>query len=106
MEHATSLPDIGPQTIRERFAASYPFHPSVLSVFERKWQALPRFRRTRGALRLLALWVWQAYAAGYKGAHHAPLIGLGTAPPDAPYLRPAMLEQLGNHRLEIPVTTD
>jgi hypothetical protein len=106
MEHATSLPDVDPQTIRERFAASYPFHPSVLSVFERKWQALPRFQRTRGALRLLALWVSQAYAAGYKGAHRDPLIGLGTAPLDDPYFRSAMFEQLGNDRLEIPVTTD
>src|SRR2546429_4476942 len=33
------------------------FHPSFLSVFERKWQSLPRFQRTRGVLRLLALWV-------------------------------------------------
>jgi hypothetical protein len=46
-------------TAREPFAASYPFHPTLLSVFERKWQALPRLQRTRGILRLLALWVSQ-----------------------------------------------
>ena len=35
---------------REAFAATYPFHPVVISVFERKWQALPRFQQTRGVL--------------------------------------------------------
>jgi hypothetical protein len=106
IEHASSLPNVDPQTIRERFLAAYPFHPSVLSVFERKWQALPRFQRTRGALRLLALWVAQAYAAGFRGAHRDPLIGLGTAPVDDPQFRAAMFEQLGNDRLEISVTSD
>jgi len=45
----------------EMFEATYPFHPMVLSVFETKWQALPRFQRTRGILRLLALWVSKVY---------------------------------------------
>jgi len=31
---------------QEAFEAAYPFHPLVLSVFERKWQALPRFQRS------------------------------------------------------------
>ena len=43
--------------LKNRMQAAYPFHPSVLSVFQRKWQSLPRFQRTRGVLRLLALWV-------------------------------------------------
>ena len=91
---------------REAFAATYPFHPSVLSVFERKWQGLPRFQQTRGILRLLALWVSRAYQDGFKGAHRDPLIGLGTAPLDDPQFRAAMFEQLGEHRLEAAVTTD
>ena len=57
------------------FAASYPLHPTLLSVFERKWQALPRFQQTRGILRPLDLWVAHAYNAGFKGAHKDPLIG-------------------------------
>jgi predicted AAA+ superfamily ATPase len=31
-----------------RFAACYPFHPATLSVFQRKWQALPQYQQTRG----------------------------------------------------------
>lgn len=91
---------------RETFEATYPFHPTVLSVFERKWQALPNFQRTRGILRLLALWVSNAYEAGFKGAHRDALIGLGTAPLDDPMFRAAAFEQLGEQALEGPVTTD
>lgn len=90
----------------ESFGACYPFHPSVLSVFERKWRALPRFQQTRGVLRLLALWVSNAYAEGFRGAHKDPLITLGTAPLDDPTFRAAVFEQLGESRLEAAVTTD
>ena len=94
------------ENAREAIAATYPFHPSVLSVFERKWRALPRFQQTRGVLRLLALWVSRAYSDGYKGAHKDPLISLGTAPLDDALFRAAMFEQLGESRLEGAVTTD
>ncbi|TVL98635.1 MAG: AAA family ATPase [Candidatus Brocadia sp. WS118] len=91
---------------KETFQATYPFHPMVLSVFERKWQELPRFQRTRGILRLLALWVSHAYQEGFKGARKDPLIGLGTAPLEDPQFRMAVFEQLGESRLEGAVTTD
>jgi hypothetical protein len=78
----------------------------TLLVFERKWQALPRFQRTRGILRLLALWVSRAYVDGFKGAHRDPLVGLGTAPLDDSVFRSATFEQLGETKLEAAVTTD
>ena len=78
----------------------------VLSVFERKWQALPRFQQTRGVLRLLALWVSHAYQRGFKGAQKETLIGLGTAPLEDPQFRSAAFEQLGESRLEGALTTD
>lgn len=105
--HRQQLPSWFPlDNAREALAASYPFHPSVFSVFERKWQALPRFQQTRGILRLLALWVSHAYVAGFKGAHRDPLITLGTVPLDNPAFRAAVFEQLGESRLEGAVTTD
>lgn len=106
IEHRQMVGDFDVDSARERFVACYPFHPALLSVFERKWQSLPRFQRTRGVLRLLALWVSHAYSQGYKGAHHDPLIGLGTAPLEDPYFRAALFEQLGNNDMEGPVTTD
>jgi len=107
MEHRKQVPQWFPvDNAREAVEATYPFHPMVLSVFERKWQALPRFQRTRGILRLLALWVARAYQDGYKGAHKDPLIGLGTAPLDDPIFRTAVFEQLGEQKLEAAVTTD
>ena len=90
----------------ERFEATYPFHPMVLSVFERKWQSLTSFQRTRGILRLLAIWVSKAYQENYAGAHSDALIGLGTAPLDDPMFRAAIFKQLGQDLLEGPVTTD
>lgn len=107
IEHRNQIPDWFPiDSGREAFAATYPFHPSVLSVFERKWQALPRFQRTRGILRLLALWVSKAYLDGFKGAHKDPLIGVGTSPLEDPTFRAALFEQLGEPRLEGAITTD
>ena len=91
---------------RRRLLRPIPFIPAVFSVFERKWQALPRFQQTRGVLRLLALWVSHASRTDIKGDHRDPLIGLGTAPLDDPQFRAAMFEQLGEHRLEAAVTTD
>jgi hypothetical protein len=106
-DHRQQVPEQFPfDGARDAFAATFPFHPSVLSVFERKWQALPRFQQTRGTLRLLALWVSRAFQDGFKGSQKDPLIGLGTAPLDDPQFRAAMFEQLGEHRLEAAVTTD
>jgi hypothetical protein len=94
------------ETARQQFEASYPFHPAVLSLFERKWQALPRFQQTRGVLRLLALWVAKAYNDGFKKLTKEALITLGTAPLEDPNFRAAVFEQLGENRLEAAVTTD
>ncbi len=107
VEHKQQLPTWFPaDQATAQFRACYPFHPSLLSVFERKWQTLPRFQQTRGVLRLLALWVSRAYADGYKGAHKDALISLGTAPLDDALFRAAVFEQLGEQKLEPAVTTD
>jgi hypothetical protein len=107
IEHRHQLPQWFPiDRAAEAFAATYPFHPSVISVFERKWQALPRFQRTRGVLRMLALWVAHAYSENYRRAHRDPLIGLGSAPLDDTQFRPVIFEQLGESRLEPVITTD
>ncbi len=107
VQHRHQLPSWFPvDNAREAFAAAYPFHPTVLSVFERKWRGLPRFQQTRGILRLLALWVSSTFVEGFRGAHRDPLITLGTAPLHDPVFRAAVFEQLGESRLEAAVTTD
>ena len=107
IEHRQLLPSWFPiDNAREVFQSTYPFHPTLLSVFERKWQALPRFQRTRGILRMLALWIADAYQKGFKGAHKDSLITLGTAPLDNPDFRSAVFEQMRDNRLEGAVTTD
>ena len=107
IDHRSQLPSWFPvDHAFEAFKATYPFHPTVLSVFERKWQVLPRFQRTRGILRLLATWVARAYQDGFKGAQRDALLGLGTAPLDDANFRAAVFEQLGESRLEAAITTD
>jgi hypothetical protein len=105
-DYRQQIPSWFHNNARESFESTYPFHPMVLSVFERKWQELPRFQQTRGVLRLLALWVSQAYQKGFKGAQKDPLISLGTAPMEDSQFRSAVFEQLGESRLEGALTTD
>ncbi|RJR48121.1 MAG: ATP-binding protein [Desulfobacteraceae bacterium] len=105
-EHKQQIPSWFQDNAKESFETTYPFHPMVLSVFERKWQELPRFQQTRGVLRLLALWVSHAYQQGFKGAQKDALISLGSAPLEDSQFRSAVLEQLGESRLEGALTTD
>jgi len=105
-DHRQQIPSWFQDNAKDAFEAAYPFHPAVLSVFERKWQELPRFQQTRGVLRLLALWVSHAYQQGFKGAQKDPLICLGSAPLEDSQFRSAVFEQLGESRLEGAMTTD
>lgn len=105
-DHARELAGVDRDAVYEQFRACYPFHPSVISVFERKWQSLPRFQRTRGVLRLLALWVAHNFQEEHRKTLKEPLITLGLAPLENPFFRSALFEQLGSNELEIPVTAD
>lgn len=107
LDHRQQLPNWFPlDNPKDEFIATYPFHPSLISVFQRKWQTLTQFQQTRGILRLLALWVSQNYSESYRSAHKDPIIGLGSAPLDDDMFRTAVFEQIGERRLEAAVTTD
>lgn len=105
-ENAGALTGIDPDRAYDQFKSAYPFHPAALSVFERKWQSLPRFQRTRGVLRLLALWVARSFQEDHRQQFPDPVIGLGSAPMDDQRFRAAVFEQLGSADLEGPSTTD
>jgi len=106
-KHRQQIPEWFPVDQAEAlFTATYPFHPTVLSVFERKWQSLPRFQRTRGILRLLALWVSQVYQRAFREGSQEPLITLGSAPLADRDFRAAVFEQLGEERLEAAILSD
>ncbi|MGA2468013.1 MAG: DUF499 domain-containing protein [Thermodesulfobacteriota bacterium] len=92
--------------LQSRFEACYPFHPSTLSVFQRKWQVLPQYQQTRGTLAMLAQWISMAFREGYQKARREPLITLGSAPLDVPEFRAVILSQLGEPRLVPAIETD
>ncbi len=92
--------------LRKRFEACYPFHPSTLSVFRRKWSALAQFQQTRGTLAMLAQWVSCAACEQFRQARTEPLITLGSAPLHVPDFRAVVLGQLGEQRLDVAISAD
>lgn len=92
--------------LKGRFEACYPFHPASLSVFQRKWRALPQFQQTRGALAMLAQWISWAASEQFKQARTEPLITLGSAPLHMPEFRASILGQLGEQRLDAAIEAD
>lgn len=92
--------------LQRRFEACYPFHPATLSVFQRKWQALPQFQQTRGTLAMLAQWISIAAQEGYRKARTESLITIGSAPLAEPGFRSVVLGQLGESRLIAAIDTD
>ncbi|MGH7067084.1 MAG: DUF499 domain-containing protein [Acetobacteraceae bacterium] len=96
----------GRENLERRFAACYPFHPATLSVFQRKWQALPQYQQTRGTLAMLAQWISLAAQESFQKARQEPLITLGSAPLAEPGFRSVVLGQLGEPRLIAAIETD
>ncbi len=92
--------------LQKRFEACYPFHPATLSVFQRKWQALPQYQQTRGTLAMLAQWIAWAYREGFTTARREPLITLGSAPLHDLGFRSTILGQLGEPRLIAAIDAD
>ena len=92
--------------LRGRFEACYPFHPSTLSVFQRKWGALSQFQQTRGTLAMLAQWISWAAREHFRQARREPLITLGSAPLHVPEFRAVVLGQLGESRLDVAIEAD
>ena len=92
--------------LRARFETCFPFHPATLSVFQRKWQALPQYQQTRGTLAMLAQWVSWAFAKQHQEQTVEPLLTLGSAPLQVMGFRGAVLGQVGESRLSTAIETD
>jgi hypothetical protein len=92
--------------LRSRFENCYPFHPATLSVFQRKWQALPQYQQTRGTLAMLAQWISLSYREGFTKARREAFIALGSAPLEVLEFRSVVLGQLGESRLVAALDAD
>lgn len=87
--------------LRNRLAAAYPFHPTLIDVMNGRWTSVDGFQRTRGALRFLASCLHTLKAKG--GAK--PVLGPADIPlSDAEVLR-AMLKDLDPRQDYSPVMT-
>jgi hypothetical protein len=94
------------EQIRAQFEQCYPFHPSTLTVFQRKWQALPQFQQTRTTLAMLGMWISCAYRESYGRARREALITLGSAPLSDREFLSATLRQLNEGRLQAAIHAD
>jgi hypothetical protein len=92
--------------IRVQFESCYPFHPSTLTVFQRKWQALAQFQQTRTTLAMLGMWISCANREGYGSARREPLLTLGSAPLGDREFLSAVLRQMGEQRLQAAIQAD
>ena len=77
------------QTAYERLLRSYPFSPDLLEVFYEKWTELPKFQRTRGALRLLAQALQQS-----ASSDPAPMVGVSALLGPETTVSPAVTEMV------------
>ncbi len=77
--------------LRDRIAASYPFHPALIDLMRERWAAVPDFQRTRGALRFLASCLRAAHRAGGSRL----LLGPGDVPIRDSDVRLAFFKEVG-----------
>jgi hypothetical protein len=86
--HRQQIPNRFPiDTSREAFAATYPLHPSVLSVFERKWQTATPLPANPWGLRCWRCGLPAPTRRAFQGAHkdHVDWPGhRATGRPDVP----------------------
>lgn len=61
-------------TYRERIAAAYPFHPTLIDALYLRWGSHSGFQRTRGVLRLLACIVGDLWQRRHTETQSQPLI--------------------------------
>lgn len=62
-----------PETYSEEIESSYPFHPELIRVLDKRLGTIPLFQRTRGALKLLA----EVVAAMYAKESDSQVINVG-----------------------------
>jgi hypothetical protein len=92
--------------LQSRFEVAYPFHPATISVFQRKWQGVTHYQRTRGTLAMFAQWISWAAREGFRQARREPLITLGSAPLHISDFQATILGQLGEQRLLPAIEVD
>ena len=78
-----------PSQYRERFRKSYPFLPEVVEILYNRWGSFPKFQRTRGVLRLLAMVI------GDTKESPLPYISLADFNLSNPQIREELLRVIG-----------
>jgi len=80
---------------RERIKRSYPFHPALIDVMKERWNSIPDFQRTRGALRFLAVCM---HALKTRGGAQV-MLGPGDIPLHDGDVRQAFFTEVGQREV-------
>ncbi|MBA2393113.1 MAG: ATP-binding protein [Ktedonobacteraceae bacterium] len=83
------------EQLRERIRRSYPFHPALLDLMSERWNSIPGYQRTRGALQFLATVIHALWKRQGVTMHNQPLIGPGDIPLENSQVRTNFLAQVG-----------
>ena len=81
--------------LRDRIKRSYPFHPALIDVMKERWNSIPDFQRTRGALRFLAVCMYALKARGGAQIMLSP----GDVPLQDGDVRQAFLTEVGQREV-------
>ncbi len=71
---STQEADHRAEQLRERIRRSYPFHPALLDLMSERWNSIPGYQRTRGALQFLATAIHALWKRQEVSMHNQPLI--------------------------------
>lgn len=77
--------------LRDRIRAAYPFHPALIDLMRERWDAIPDFQKTRGALRFLA----SCLRAAHKAGKSRTLLSPGDVPLQDAEVRQAFFKEVG-----------
>src|SRR6266487_2018130 len=92
---STQEADHRAEQLRERIRRSYPFHPALLDLMSERWNSIPGYQRTRGALQFLATVIHALWKRQEVSMHNQPLIGPGDIPLENSQVRTNFLAQVG-----------
>jgi len=102
-KHENELPPgVATQTYMEKIEKAYPFHPELLDILSGRWDTIPQFQKTRGALRMLALLVGDLF----RSNDPSPLIQPSSASLSGRDYRTEVVQQIGERRFDTVIEED
>jgi hypothetical protein len=86
----------------DQLAVTYPFHPELVRLLDKRIGTIPKFQRTRGALRLLS----RVVAAVWNGGDGPVVLNVADLPLGTPGVRHELTDRIDRHKFAEVITAD